>query len=231
MFVLGSFVAAVVTQELWRGVRARRAMSGDNVPRAFVNLIARNRRRYGGYLVHLGISVLFVGVAASSAFQKARDVELNPGQVAAVGGYEFALRRADRRGDSGPERPPRAHRPRCARRSCSKNGKDLGTLVTKRSFFPTNDPNLGPVSRYFEGNATSEVALRAGAWRDVWVVVAPDTGRLRPRIEQADAGYTALGDLPADARSFALAKVVVALSDAYATIRRRRPSASSSRRW
>src|SRR3954470_3591356 len=54
MFGLSSFVAAAVGQELWRGVRARRAMSDDSVPRAVVQLVRRNRRRYGGYIVHLG---------------------------------------------------------------------------------------------------------------------------------------------------------------------------------
>ena len=79
MFGLAAFVVAAVGQELWRGVRARRAMSSDSVPRAVVSLVQRNRRRYGGYLVHVGVSVLFAGVAASSAFQDARDVQLQVG--------------------------------------------------------------------------------------------------------------------------------------------------------
>ena len=58
MFGLGAFVLAAVSQELWRGVRARRAMSGDRVPAALVQLVRRNRRRYGGYLVHAGVAVL-----------------------------------------------------------------------------------------------------------------------------------------------------------------------------
>ena len=87
---------AAVGQELWRGVRARRAMSSDSVPRALVSLVQRNRRRYGGYLVHVGVSVLFAGVAASSAFQDARDVQLQVGQTAKVGGYELTYLKADR---------------------------------------------------------------------------------------------------------------------------------------
>ena len=47
-----------------------------------MSLVRRNRRRYGGYTVHLGMAVLFVGVAASSAFQHARDVRLAPGETA-----------------------------------------------------------------------------------------------------------------------------------------------------
>src|SRR5205085_133574 len=49
----------------------------------------RNRRRYGGYLVHLGVAVTLVGVAASSTFQHIRDVRLNPGQTARVARYDI----------------------------------------------------------------------------------------------------------------------------------------------
>ena len=88
MFGLGAFVLAAVGQELWRGVRARRAMSGGGVPVALVALVRRNRRRYGGYLVHAGVAVLFVGVAASSSFQDEREVLLRRARAPRVGAYE-----------------------------------------------------------------------------------------------------------------------------------------------
>ena len=47
----------------------------------------RNRRRYGGYIVHIGIAVLFIGVAASSSFQHASELGLSPGQSTRVGAY------------------------------------------------------------------------------------------------------------------------------------------------
>src|SRR6202044_2945316 len=64
MFCCAAFVLGSVAQELWRGTRVRRSASGEVVPRALVTLIRRNRRRYGGYIVHVGIAILFVGVAA-----------------------------------------------------------------------------------------------------------------------------------------------------------------------
>ena len=78
---------ATVAQELWRGTSARRAMTRDPVPVAFLQLIRRNRRRYGGYIVHAGIAVLLIGVAASSSFQHSHDVVLRPGQKVNVDGY------------------------------------------------------------------------------------------------------------------------------------------------
>ena len=61
MFCLVAFVLAAVGQELWRGTMARRTMSGESWPRALARLTGRNRRRYGGFLVHAGIAVLFLG--------------------------------------------------------------------------------------------------------------------------------------------------------------------------
>ena len=52
-----------IAQEFWRGTRARRRMHGESVPVALARLIGRNRRRYGGYIVHLGMLVYFVAFA------------------------------------------------------------------------------------------------------------------------------------------------------------------------
>ncbi|HEX2414783.1 MAG TPA: cytochrome c-type biogenesis CcmF C-terminal domain-containing protein, partial [Thermoleophilaceae bacterium] len=87
MFCFVAFVLAVVGQEFWRGAVARRTMTGEPWPRALAQLTGRNRRRYGGYLVHAGIAVLFLGVAASSAFIEQRDVRLSPGESFRLDGY------------------------------------------------------------------------------------------------------------------------------------------------
>ena len=87
MFCCAAFVFASVGQEFVRGTRARRAMAGESVPVALLALVRRNRRRYGGYIVHLGIAVLFVGVAASSSFQHATELALRPASRTRVGAY------------------------------------------------------------------------------------------------------------------------------------------------
>ena len=97
MFVCGAFVVFSVGQEFWRGVGVRRAMTGEGPLPALRSLVARNRRRYGGYLVHVGMALLFVGVAASTAFNDARDVRLVPGQTMRVGDYDFTYARATSR--------------------------------------------------------------------------------------------------------------------------------------
>ena len=102
MFCFTAFVLAVVAQEFWRGASARRVMTGEPWPRALARLMGRNRRRYGGYLVHAGIAVLFLGVAASSAFVEQRDVRPSPGESFTLGDYEVTYRQATARlgGDS-----------------------------------------------------------------------------------------------------------------------------------
>jgi cytochrome c-type biogenesis protein CcmF len=208
-------VVAAVGQELWRGVRARRAMSSDSVPRAVVSLVQRNRRRYGGYLVHVGVAVLFAGVAASSAFQDARDVQLQVGQTAKVGGYELTyLKPTGTLQAAGNGRLEKINLGAVMR--VSRGGDVVGTLRTERSFFPSADPGLGPISRFFEGEATSEVGLRAGLRRDVWSAISPSVRDLRKQVAEGDKVFNGAKALPAEQRQIALAQALDGLTRSYA---------------
>jgi cytochrome c-type biogenesis protein CcmF len=75
---LAGFVLGTVAQEFGRGVRARRNMHNENYALALVHLISRNRRRYGGYIVHVGIVLYFVAFTGY-AFKTTREVEMVPG--------------------------------------------------------------------------------------------------------------------------------------------------------
>src|SRR5436190_1591355 len=81
-FVLGSIGYAFV-----RGTRARHALTGGPWLAAFSELVARNRRRYGGYIVHAAIVLLAIGVAGSSAYDKVRERTLSAGGSMSVGHY------------------------------------------------------------------------------------------------------------------------------------------------
>jgi cytochrome c-type biogenesis protein CcmF len=76
---LAGFVAGTIAQEFYRGVRARRRMHGESVPLAFFRLVGRNRRRYGGYIVHAGILIYFAAFAGM-AFKVEREATLKPGE-------------------------------------------------------------------------------------------------------------------------------------------------------
>jgi cytochrome c-type biogenesis protein CcmF len=214
MFCLAAFVAAVVAQEFWRGIRARRAMSSDSVPRAAASLVRRNRRRYGGYIVHVGIAVLFVGVAASSAFQEARDVRLAPGERTRVGGYDIQyVRPTGNIAVAGNGRLEKIDLG--AQLRVRRGGGEPRTLRTERSYFPSSDPSLGAVSRYFEGEATSEVGLRSGLRRDLWTTVAPDIGGLEQVASRGDEVFRKATALPEEQRAAALGVALRRLVDRY----------------
>ncbi|MGZ8687302.1 MAG: heme lyase CcmF/NrfE family subunit, partial [Gaiellaceae bacterium] len=67
-YTFSAFVLAAIGLEFVRGTRARRALSSETWPVAFASLIGRNRRRYGGYVVHAAIVLLAIGIAGSSAY-------------------------------------------------------------------------------------------------------------------------------------------------------------------
>jgi cytochrome c-type biogenesis protein CcmF len=185
MFVFAAFVIGAVGQELARGVRARRVMAREPVPLALVSLVRRNRRRYGGYLVHVGMAVVFVGIAASSSFADERDVQLSQGSSTRVGGYTVEYVKPTAQLVAAPngrlERIDLGADLRVAR-----DGEAPRLMHTEKSYFPSTGPMLGPISRFFEGESTSEVGLNAGLRRDFWVSVAPDTQRLDPRVKEGD---------------------------------------------
>jgi cytochrome c-type biogenesis protein CcmF len=198
MFAFGAFAVTAVVQELWRGTSARRAMTRDSVPVAFVQLIRRNRRRYGGYIAHAGMALLLVGVAASSSFQHSHDVVLTPGQKVKVDGYSITYVRptASAGFDS---RGSLARVSFGAVLNVAKNGRHVTTLHTTRRFYPaTSDPTAGPISEAFNGASDSEVGLRAGLTRDIWTVVNPNLDPLQTRIKRGDQVFiTLMGSLSA----------------------------------
>jgi cytochrome c-type biogenesis protein CcmF len=205
MFCLGAFVAAAVGQEFWRGVGARRAVSGETPPVALAALVRRNRRRYGGYVVHLGVAVLFAGVAASSAFQHARDVRLTPGQGARVGGYDITYVRPTTR--LAAEKISLG-----AVLDVRRGGRRVATLHPMRGYYPSPDQaGLGTIGRYFDGQATSEVGLRAGPTRDLWTAVEPDLGPLQRFIDAADRRFANAGP---NLQGFLIAAIVQRYQDA-----------------
>ncbi|MGB8347164.1 MAG: heme lyase CcmF/NrfE family subunit [Ktedonobacteraceae bacterium] len=87
-FSVCAFTAGAVVYELWRGVRVRHK-HGEAYHIALFTLIGRYRQRYGGYIVHLGLVALALGVIGSFFFQTQQDAVLKPGQTMSIAGYQF----------------------------------------------------------------------------------------------------------------------------------------------
>jgi cytochrome c-type biogenesis protein CcmF len=175
MFCCAAFVLGSIGQEFFRGTRARSAIAGELAPVALIALVRRNRRRYGGYIVHIGIAVLFVGVAASSSFQHAVEDRLSPGGSARVGAYTVRYVRPTA---SITPKNDSAHTGSTlnlgAVLDVSKHGRHVATLRPSEGFYDSGEPAQGTVGHLIGGQAVSHISMSAGLTRDVWTAIAPD---------------------------------------------------------
>jgi len=193
LFVFGfaAFTLVALAGEFRRAGATRRALTGEPFPRALATAVGRNRRRYGGYVVHAGIALTLIGIAASSSFQTNRDLRLRVGQTAKVGDYTIDYRRLS--ADPRNERIAFT-----AQLDVTRDGKHFATLNPARNYYPTQDPSAGAIGRYFMGESTSEVGLKTGAGGDLWTAFQPDVSTLNPDIVRgnrmlANAGPVAQG--------------------------------------
>ncbi len=86
-FSLAAFVIGTVLVEFRRGMNARRHMLSESRPRALVNLVAKNNRRYGGYVIHVGLIAAFVGIVGSSFFRTEVKKSVHSGESFTIGSY------------------------------------------------------------------------------------------------------------------------------------------------
>ena len=91
-YTFSAFVIATIVMEFARGTRARKALGASNWLAAFTSLVARNRRRYGGYVVHAAVVLLAIGVAGSNAFDSVAEAKLRRGQSMHIGDYTLTYR-------------------------------------------------------------------------------------------------------------------------------------------
>ena len=143
-YTFAAFVLAAIGLEFVRGTRARRALSRESWPVAFGSLIGRNRRRYGGYVVHVAIVLLAIGIAGSSAYDSVVEGKLAPGQSLAVSGYSITFERLTER-ETAHAAEVRAHL------AISRDGEDLGMLQTGKNSYKIAGP---------DPQVSSEVGIR-----------------------------------------------------------------------
>ena len=161
-YTFAGFVAMTVIQEFYKGVGARRRMYGEALVPAFGRLISRNRRRYGGYIVHMGIVIVFAGFAGL-AFKKEADVTLRDGDAKELVdpfGHKWRFV------SQGISRYDLLNRQVTALAlDLSRDGKRAGVLTTeKRQHVDSRGaPTFEP---------STEVGIRESWHQDVYVVLA-----------------------------------------------------------
>src|SRR5882762_9964674 len=158
---LGGFVTGTVVQEFARGTRARHRQYGEGYALALGRLLARNRRRYGGYIVHTGMVILFVAFAGM-AFKTETEASLRPGESASIKspyGWTYRLTHLGISQYDALNRQVTA-----ATLEVSRDGKRLGVLTTeKRQHVDAlGRPTFQP---------STEVGIRSDLREDLYIVL------------------------------------------------------------
>ena len=89
---LVTFALSAILAEFWKGIQARHAARGENPFVALVNLIRRNHRRYGGYIIHLGVVLIALGFIGDAYFKQETQGTISQGEVLNIGGYKLQFR-------------------------------------------------------------------------------------------------------------------------------------------
>jgi cytochrome c-type biogenesis protein CcmF len=147
-YTFSAFVLTTIVVELVRGTRATGSL---------FQLIGRNRRRYGGYVVHFAIVMLAIGIAGSSAYATVKEQKLLPGQSMTVAGHTVTYTRLER-GRSGTANELRA--------VLTLSGREHGTLKSG-------------VNNYFTGDTSKEVGIHTDWLRleDTYVIFDQQEGK------------------------------------------------------
>ena len=203
-FALAGFVLGTLTQEFLRGANVRRGMTGADLVTAMVGLVGRNKRRYGGYVVHLGIVLIFLGFAGEG-FSRDQQLLLKPGQEATFDHYKLRMD-ALRVTDDGQKQMVTAHLT-----LMDENGNELDKMYPAKWYF-----------RKHEDEPTTEVAIRRTFAEDFYIVMpgfemqeqtASVEVHINPLVNWIWIGFgvlaigTGIALLPESAFSFAMAKL------------------------
>jgi cytochrome c-type biogenesis protein CcmF len=130
-FFLISMVILVTIYEYWRGAYARQRAQGENVFVAFWNLTKRNRRRYGGYIIHLSISLMAIGILGISFFQVETQGTIGLNDSLQLSGYTIKYKEVA----SWDDTPRGVNYTRAIVEVYDKNGKFLGNLHPRKDYY------------------------------------------------------------------------------------------------
>jgi cytochrome c-type biogenesis protein CcmF len=148
-FALCAFVAVTVVLEFFKGAFAIRAKNQMNILQAMFRLTHNNTRRYGGYLVHMGVVFMFIGFTGK-AFDLNKTVQVNPGQSVQLGHYQLNIGKVES-GQNGD------YQWEILNVGVVKNGEMLGTLRPERRFYTASR------------QPTSEVSIRRRLNEDLYL--------------------------------------------------------------
>ena len=148
-----AFSLGTISLEFWRAVRARQRMRGELPWIALGKLLRRQPQRYGGYLVHLGVLLMVIGIVGSSFFKAETQVSLAPGQTVSLGSYTLEYTGLS-------EFPARTHHKVVASMNVYQGGRFVGTLAPEKNYHQRSS------------EPTTEVAIRTTLLEDLYVILS-----------------------------------------------------------
>ena len=152
-FVLCAFVTTTILMELIRGSSARIYRSRENPVKALYNLVSRNKRRYGGYVIHTGVICMCIGFTGG-AFNEKIEASLSPGESMTINDYKLTYYGYE------TSRPRPSKEEVVANLLVEKDGKKIGFLRPEKNFYENfNQPN-------------SEVAIHSTMKEDIYAIFA-----------------------------------------------------------
>jgi len=152
-FALCAFVTGTIVQEFWRGARVRQTATHTDLFTALVGLLARSKRRYGGYIIHIGIVLAFLGFAGNGSKREEDVPNLRPGQQVVVAPYTVRYVSLSVT-DDGQKQMVTAHI------EALRDGKTVGSFYPAKWFY-----------RNHESEPTTEVAMHRGLGDDLYLVL------------------------------------------------------------
>ncbi len=150
------FVTSTILIEYIRGIKVR-SNRGENVLKALVNLVSRNKRRYGGYIIHLGIVVIVIGITSSSVFVTQKEVLLSKGDTFDLGRYELVFNGVQNFSNDAKDGTK-------AELTVYANGKKLTDMYPEKSIYKYEGNR--------EINQETEVALRSTMRDDLYLILS-----------------------------------------------------------
>ncbi len=149
---VAAFALGTTGQDYIRGVRVHASRENKNIIAAVVSLTTKHKRRYGGYIVHIGVLLFFLGLVGSSAFVKESTATLRVGQSITSGPYTLLFDDIDRR--AGKDRMIDT-----AHFTVTKDGKNIGYIGSEKLLFEKFQP-------------ATEVGIRSTLKDDIYVILA-----------------------------------------------------------
>jgi cytochrome c-type biogenesis protein CcmF len=154
-FWLAAFVAAVTLYEFWRGAEARHRRSGESLPVALWRLAERNRRRYGGYIIHLGVVLMAIGIIGIEVFQTETQGTISVGEQITLGRYVITYDKLNVFDTNDGRNVAQAAI------SVYKDGKYIGQLNPRRDY-------------YYESQQPMTIPGVRSSWEDDFYVLLVD---------------------------------------------------------